>query len=58
MLAALPAYARSRQPGPTANFPTGVDAVRLQRPVDAMVRFGLLKKQISVFKINTVIGNG
>jgi NitT/TauT family transport system substrate-binding protein len=40
------------------NFPTGVDAVRLQRLVDAMVRFGLLKKQYSNFKVNTIIGNG
>jgi NitT/TauT family transport system substrate-binding protein len=40
------------------NFPTGVDAVRLQRLVDAMVRFGLLKKQFSSFKINTIISNG
>jgi NitT/TauT family transport system substrate-binding protein len=40
------------------NFPTGVDAVRLQRLVDAMVRFGLLSKQYSTFKIKTIIGNG
>jgi NitT/TauT family transport system substrate-binding protein len=40
------------------NFPTGVDAVRLQRLVDAMVRFGLLKKQYSNFKVSTIIGNG
>ena len=39
-------------------FPTGVDAVRLQRLVDAMVRFGLLKKQYSGFKVATIIGNG
>ena len=40
------------------NFPTGVDAVRLQRLVDAMVRFGLLKKQFSGYKISAIIGNG
>lgn len=40
------------------NFPTGVDPVRLQRLVDAMVRFGLLGKQYSNFKISTIIGNG
>jgi NitT/TauT family transport system substrate-binding protein len=40
------------------NFPAGVDAVRLQRLVDAMVRFGLLKKQYSGFKVATIIGNG
>jgi NitT/TauT family transport system substrate-binding protein len=40
------------------NFPTGVDPVRLQRLVDAMVRFGLLGKQYTNFKISTIIGNG
>ncbi len=40
------------------NFPTGVDAVRLQRLVDAMVRFGLLSKQYSGFKISSIVGNG
>ena len=40
------------------NFPTGVDAVRLQRLVDAMIRFGLLSKQYSGFKISSIIGNG
>jgi NitT/TauT family transport system substrate-binding protein len=40
------------------NFPTGVDPVRLQRLVDAMVRFGLLGKQYANFKISTIIGNG
>jgi NitT/TauT family transport system substrate-binding protein len=40
------------------NFPTGVDAVRLQRLVDAMIRFGLLSKQYSTFKIKSIIGNG
>lgn len=39
-------------------FPTGVDAVRLQRLVDAMVKFGLLSKKYSTFKISTIIGNG
>jgi NitT/TauT family transport system substrate-binding protein len=38
------------------NFPTGVDAVRLQRLVDAMVRFGLLSKQYSTFKVSSIIG--
>src|ERR1700722_7871496 len=40
------------------NFPPGVDPVRLQRLVDAMVRFGLLGKQYTNFKISTIIGNG
>jgi NitT/TauT family transport system substrate-binding protein len=40
------------------SFPTGVDAVRLQRLVDAMVRFGLLSKQYAGFKVSTIIGNG
>ena len=40
------------------NFPAGVDAVRLQRLVDAMVRFGLLSKQYAGFKISSIIGNG
>jgi NitT/TauT family transport system substrate-binding protein len=40
------------------NFPTGVDSVRLQRLVDAMVRFGLLNKQFSAFKVSSIIGNG
>jgi NitT/TauT family transport system substrate-binding protein len=39
-------------------FPIGVDAVRLQRLVDAMIRFGLLGKQYTNFKISTIIGNG
>jgi NitT/TauT family transport system substrate-binding protein len=39
------------------SFPTGVDSVRLQRLVDAMVRFGLLGKQYSDFKISTIIDN-
>jgi hypothetical protein len=32
--------------------------VRLKRLVDAMVRFGLLGKQYTNFKISTIIGNG
>jgi NitT/TauT family transport system substrate-binding protein len=40
------------------NFPTGVDPVRLQRLVDAMVRFGLLGKQYANYKISAIIGNG
>jgi NitT/TauT family transport system substrate-binding protein len=40
------------------NFPTGVDPTRLQRIVDAMVRFGLLSKKFENFKISTIIGNG
>ncbi len=40
------------------NFPTGVDAVRLQRLVDAMVRFGLLDKKYAGFKVSGIIGNG
>ena len=40
------------------NFPTGVDAIRLQRIADAMVRFGLVGKKYASFKIATIIGNG
>ena len=40
------------------SFPTGVDPVRLQRLVDAMLRFGLLGKQYDSFKIATITGNG
>jgi NitT/TauT family transport system substrate-binding protein len=40
------------------DFPTGVDVVRLQRLVDAMVRFGLLSKKYSSFKISSIVGNG
>ena len=40
------------------NFPIGVDAVRLQRLVDAMVRFHLLGQQFRTFKISSIIGNG
>lgn len=39
-------------------FPIGVDTVRLQRLVDAMVRFGLLGQQYKAFKISTITGNG
>jgi NitT/TauT family transport system substrate-binding protein len=38
-------------------FPLGVDAVRLQRVVSAMVRFGLLPEQDSSFKISSMIGS-
>ena len=40
------------------SFPTGVDPVRLQRLVDAMLRFGLLPKQYDSFKIAAITGNG
>ena len=40
------------------NFPTGVDAVRLQRLVNAMVRFGLLGKQYASFQVSSITGNG
>ena len=40
------------------NFPIGVDSVRLQRLVDAMVRFHLLGQQFRTFKIGSIIGNG
>jgi NitT/TauT family transport system substrate-binding protein len=40
------------------SFPTGVDPVRLQRLVDAMLRFGLLPKQDDSFKIAAITGNG
>jgi len=39
------------------SYPTGVDSVRLQRLVDAMVRFGLLGKQYTDFKVSTIIDN-
>ena len=39
------------------NFPTGVDAVRLQRLVNAMVRFGLLGKQYASFQVSSITGN-
>ena len=38
------------------SFPTGVDAVRLQRLVDAMIRFGLLGKQYADFKVSSIAG--
>jgi NitT/TauT family transport system substrate-binding protein len=38
-------------------FPLGVDAVRLQRVVSAMVRFGLLPEQDSSFKVSSMIGS-
>jgi NitT/TauT family transport system substrate-binding protein len=37
------------------SFPAGVDAVRLQRVVSAMVRFGLLPAQDQSFKIQSMI---
>ena len=40
------------------SFPIGVDSVRLQRLVDAMLRFGLLGKQYDSFKIASITGNG
>ena len=40
------------------NFPVGVNPVRLQRLVDAMVRFGLLKQKYSGFKIKSIIDGG
>jgi len=40
------------------SFPTGVDPTRLQRLVDAMVRFGLLTKKYENFQISSIIGNG
>jgi NitT/TauT family transport system substrate-binding protein len=38
------------------NFPAGVNPVRLQRLVDAMIRFGLLNQKYSGFKIKSIIG--
>jgi NitT/TauT family transport system substrate-binding protein len=38
-------------------FPLGVDPVRLQRVVSAMVRFGLLPEQDSSFRISSMIGS-
>ena len=40
------------------NFPIGVDSARLQRLVDAMLRFGLLGQQYKSFKIAAITGNG
>jgi NitT/TauT family transport system substrate-binding protein len=39
------------------SYPTGVDAVRLQRLVDAMVRFGLLSKKYKDFNISSIVDN-
>jgi NitT/TauT family transport system substrate-binding protein len=39
------------------SFPIGVDPVRLQRLVDAMLRFGLLPRQYDSFKISSITGN-
>jgi NitT/TauT family transport system substrate-binding protein len=39
------------------SFPIGVDPVRLQRLVDAMLRFGLLPRQYGSFKISSITGN-
>ena len=38
------------------NFPVGVNPARLQRLVDAMVRFGLIDQQHSGFKIKYIVG--
>jgi NitT/TauT family transport system substrate-binding protein len=38
------------------SFPTGVDPVRLQRVVSAMVRFGLLPQQDGSFRIQSMTG--
>jgi NitT/TauT family transport system substrate-binding protein len=38
------------------SFPTGVDAVRLQRVVSAMLRFGLLPGKDASFKIQSMTG--
>jgi ABC-type nitrate/sulfonate/bicarbonate transport system substrate-binding protein len=38
------------------SFPTGVDAVRLQRVVSAMLRFGLLPEKDTSFKIQAMTG--
>jgi hypothetical protein len=39
------------------SFPLGVDAVRLQRVVNAMLRFKLLPAQDQNFKITSMIGS-
>ena len=39
------------------SFPIGVDPVRLQRLVDAMLRFGLLPRQYGSFKISSITGS-
>lgn len=38
-------------------YPTGVDPVRLQRVISAMVRFGLLPPSLSFFPITTMLGS-
>jgi NitT/TauT family transport system substrate-binding protein len=38
-------------------FPTGVDPVRLQRLISAMVRFGLLPPELALFPITTMLGS-
>ena len=38
-------------------FPLGVDAVRLQRVVSAMLRFKLLPPQDASFKITSMLGS-
>jgi NitT/TauT family transport system substrate-binding protein len=38
-------------------FPTGVDPVRLQRLISAMVRFGLLPQSLSLFPITTMLSS-
>jgi NitT/TauT family transport system substrate-binding protein len=40
------------------DFPIGVDSTRLQRLVDAMIRFGLLPAKDADFKISSIIDNG
>ena len=40
------------------SFPTGVDAIRLQRLVSSMVQFGLLGQQYANFKVSSIVGNG
>jgi NitT/TauT family transport system substrate-binding protein len=39
-------------------FPIGVDSKRLQRLVDAMIKFHLLGQKFADFKISAIIGNG
>lgn len=39
-------------------YPTGVDSVRLQRTVSAMVRFGFLSRKFANFNIRSMIYNG
>jgi NitT/TauT family transport system substrate-binding protein len=52
----LPAIAAALVSLPS--FPTGVDSIRLQRLVDAMVKYKLLGPQFSTFKISSIIENG